>query len=67
MTTTRIAGLPATKVVGPKQDDPNIRRVEYYVQQSKGHQYYILLMAPANSWDHFAGPFFTMIRTLSFE
>jgi hypothetical protein len=66
-TSTQVAGLPATKLVGSKNDDPDTRMVEYFLQQPNGHLYYIMLMAPASSWDHFAGAFYTIMRTLSFE
>jgi hypothetical protein len=61
----RVAGLPATKVIGSDKNNPDNRLVEYYVQHPNGREYYIMLMAPRNQWAHYASTFNTMLTTLS--
>jgi hypothetical protein len=62
---TRVAGLPATKVIGSNREEPNNQMVEYYVQGTGGHQYYILMMAPRDEWKRYSGSFSSMLRSLS--
>src|ERR1035438_1110230 len=45
-----VAGLHATKLVGPKKGDPSTKMVEYYIELPNGKKYYVLLMAPLNRW-----------------
>jgi hypothetical protein len=61
----QVAGLPATKLIGSNREDPNNQMVEYYVQGTGGHQYYILLMAPRDEWKRYSVSFDGMLRSLS--
>jgi hypothetical protein len=61
----RIANLSATKVVGSKKGNPNIRIVEYYVQRGT-QQYYILFQGPRLDWATYSPVFEKMIASLHF-
>jgi hypothetical protein len=63
----RVAGLPATKIVGSAKENPDNRMVEYYVQHPDGRQYYILMMAPRNQWNQYNVAFNSMLQSLSFN
>jgi hypothetical protein len=62
----RVAGMPATKLIGPGKEDPNTRMVEYYVQNFDGKQYYVLLKAPRAQWDRYNAAFTKMLSNLTF-
>jgi hypothetical protein len=63
----RVAGLPATKVIGSSKEDPNNKMVEYYVQHPNGRSYYVLMMAPRQEWNRYAGTFNSILQNLSFN
>ncbi len=62
---SRIAGRPAVKVWGSKKGDPNIRMVEYYVQEGP-QQFYILFQAPHAGMTRFGPIFERMIASMKF-
>jgi hypothetical protein len=61
----RIANRPAVKVWGSKKGDPNIRMVEYYIEEGS-QQFYILFQAPHAGMDRFGPIFEKMIATMKF-
>ena len=66
-TSARVAGMRAIKVMGTNKENPDNRMVEYYVQNFNGQQYYILMMAPRDQWQDYAGKFNAMLASLSFN
>ncbi len=62
---SRIANTPATKVVGSKKGNPDVKVVEYYVQIGS-QDYYILFQTPRAAWSHNSDYFDGMIASMIF-
>jgi hypothetical protein len=60
----RVAGLSATKLVGAGPN-PDVKKVEYYVETENGHHYFILMMAPRDEWNQHNLAFSKILNTLS--
>lgn len=64
----RVGGLPATKLIGSKKNDPATKMVEYYIQNpATGHQFYVLLMAPKDQWSRYSPTFGSILNSLSLQ
>ena len=64
---SRVAGLPATKIMGSGKGDANNHLVEYYISHPSGREYYIMLLAPQAQWPRFSSRFTQILQSLSFE
>jgi len=65
-TPARVDGRRAIKIVSPRKQDPQSRRVEYYVEGAEGY-YLIQCLAPQNEWATYSPLFTTMITTFHFS
>jgi len=63
--TTTVDHHPAIRVVAPMKDNPEMQRLDYYVESPEG-MYYIQFVAPRVAWQHYGPIYSFMISKVHF-